>query len=144
VRESSQRAFLLHWPLIVPTAVLALLFFRLLNSGILKEVLAIACIALMLYQLRVYCRLVHGARLVFLSLVVAGLTLTSLCVALNVVRANTHDRESGPIWGTVVPIQDGIVWVAGALLIVVAVWVVVYFARWFIGKCRLLMSRGNP
>jgi hypothetical protein len=110
VRESCQRAFLLHWPLTIPTAVWALLFFRLLTSEILKEVLAIACIALMLYQWRVYRRSVHGARFVFLSLVVTGLTLASMWIALNVVRVYTYDGESGIVYGTVVRLQDGLVW----------------------------------
>ena len=144
MRESSHRAFLLHWPLIIPTAVWALLFFRLLTSEILKEVLAIACIALMLYQWRVYCRSVHGARFVFLSLVVTGLTLASMWIALNVVRVYTYDGESGLVYGTVVRIQDGLVWVTGALLVVVAAWVVIYFTLWLIGKCRVLVSRSNP
>jgi hypothetical protein len=145
VKESSQHAFLLHWPLIVPTAVWVLLFSRLLTSEILKEVLAIACIALMLYQWRVYCRSVHGVRFVFLSLVVTGLTLAYMWIALNVVRVYTYNGEApGLIYGLVVRIQDGLVWGTAALLIVVAVWVVVYFALWFIGKCRVRVSRSNP
>jgi hypothetical protein len=125
-------------------AVWALLFSRLLTSDILKGVLAIACIALMLYQWQVYRRSVHGARLVFLSLVVTGLTLASLWIALNVVRVSTYtDGESGLIYGTVVRIQDGLVWVTGALLVVVAAWVVVYCALWLIEKRRVRVSRSK-
>jgi hypothetical protein len=136
--------FLLHWPLLIPTSVSVLLFSRLLTSEVLKEVLAIACIALMLYQWQVYRRSVRGALFAFLSLVVAGLTLASMWLALNVVRSYTYNGESGFIYGLVVRIQDGLVWVTATLLIVVALWVAVYFALWFIGKCRVLVSRSNP
>jgi hypothetical protein len=65
---------------------------------------------LMLYQWRVYRRSFFGARLIFLSLVVAGLTLASMWIALNVVRVYTYDGESGIVYGTVVRLQDGLVW----------------------------------
>ena len=144
VKESSRHVFVLHWPLLIPTAVWVLLFFRLLGPEILRAALAVACIALMLRQWKVYRRSASGARFVFLSLVVAGLTLASLWLALNVVRFYTYDGESGGLYGFVVHIQDGVVWVTVALLIVVAAWVVVYFARWFIRKSRVLVSRSNP
>jgi hypothetical protein len=144
VKDSNQHVFLLHWPLLIPTGVCVLLFSRLLTSDVLKGVLAIACIALMAYQWQVYRRSVRGARFVFLSLVVTGLTLASMWLALNVVRVYTYDGESGLIYGSVVRIQDGLVWVTGALLIVVTVWIVVYFVIWLIGKGRVLVSSSNP
>ena len=144
MKESSQHVFLLHWPLLIPTAVWVLLFFRLLGPEVLRAALAVGCIALMLHQWKVYWRSASGARFVFLSLVVAGLTLASLWLALNVVRFYTYDGESGRLYGFVVRVQDGLAWVTVALLIVVAAWVVAYFARWFIRKSRVLVSRSNP
>ena len=144
MKESSQHVFLLHWPLLIPTAVWVLLFFGLLGPEVFRAALAVACIALMLHQWKVYRRSASGARFVFLSLVVAGLTLASLWLALNVVRFYTYDGESRRFYGFVVRIQNGLVWVTVALLIVVAAWVVVYFARWFIRKSRVLVSRSNP
>ncbi len=101
--------------------------------------LAITCIPLMLYQWQVYRRSARGARFVFLSLVVAGLTLASAWLALNVVRGYTYDGDHpGGIYGWVVLIQDVLVWATGALLIVVAVWVMVYFAVWLSRKRHVL------
>jgi hypothetical protein len=146
VKESSHCVFLLHWPLLAPTAVWVLLFSGLLASEVLREVLAIACIALMMYQWQVYRRSASGVRFVFLSLVVVGLILASLWLALNVVRFYTYDGDGGPgrIHSLVVGVQEYLVWTTVALLIVVASWVVVYFAIWFSRKSRVLVRRSNP
>ena len=141
--KSNQRALLRHLPLLIPTAVWILLFAGLLRSEVLRAVLAIACIGLMLYQWRLYRRLASGARFIFLSLVVAGLSLASLWLALNVVRFYNYDGGSGRIYGVVVSIQHGLVWMTAALLLVVAVWAIFDFARWLTSKCRILMN-WNP
>lgn len=146
MKESSHRVFLLHWPLLVPIAVWVLLFSGHLASEVLREVLAIACIALMLKQWQVYRRSASGGRFVFLSLVVIGLTLASLWLGLNVVRFYTYDGDGGHgrIYGLVVGIQEYLVWTTGALLIIVASWVVLYLAIWFSRKSRVLVRRSNP
>ena len=145
VKESSHRVLLLHWPLLVPTAVWVLLFSGLLASEVLRAVLAIACIALMLDQWQVYRRSASGERFAFLSLLVVGFILASLWLGLNVVRFYTYDGDApGRICGLVVRVQERLVWIMAGLLIVVAAWVVVYFAVWLSRTFRVLVRRSNP
>jgi hypothetical protein len=132
VEESRQHGLLRHG--LIPTAVLFLLVAGVIRSEVLRAVLASACLALMFYQWRMYHRTESGARLVFLSLVVAGITLTSAWLALNVVRFYTYDGGSGRVYGFVVRVQDTLVWMTGALLTVVTVWIIVAFARWLVAS----------
>jgi len=53
------------------------LFTGFLQSEVLRAAVAVACIALMLYQWLAYRKTSTGARFVFLSLIVAGFGLSS-------------------------------------------------------------------
>jgi hypothetical protein len=114
-------------------SVWLLLFAGFLQSEIVRASIAFACMGLMLYQWLTYRRTSSGARLVFQSLIVAGFSLASLWLALNVVRFYTYNPESEPVWvwhGLVARIQDALVWVIGALAIAVSLWALWQFAQW--------------
>jgi hypothetical protein len=88
---------------------------------------------LMLYQWLTYRRTSSGARLVFQSLIVAGFSLASVWLALNVVRFYTYNPESERIWawhGVVAQIQEALLWVIGALALAVSLWALLQFAQW--------------
>ena len=128
-----QRRLLCHWPLVVPPTVWILLLAGLLPSEIVRIVLAAGCIALMLYQWLIYRRTNRGAQLFFLSLVVAGFSLSFVWLGLNVFRFYTYDPESHHIWDwhmLVIRLQEVVVWGMGALGAVVSVWVLFRFAAW--------------
>lgn len=118
----------------IPALVWLLLFTGYLQSEVLRAAVAIACIALMLYQWLAYRKTSTGARFVFLSLIVAGFGLSSVWLALNVVRFYTYGYESHGmgLWhGYVIHAQDILLWFIGALVVVVSIWAV---SGWWIQK----------
>jgi len=128
VSESLQSRLLTrHWPLVIPALVWLLLFTGFLQSEVLRAAVAVACIALMLYQWLAYRKTSTGARFVLLSLIVAGFGLSSVWLALNVVRFYTYGHESAGmgLWHVyVIHAQDILLWFIGTLVVVVSVWVV--------------------
>jgi hypothetical protein len=120
-----------HWPLVIPALVWLLLFTGFLQSEVLRAAVAVACIALMLHQWLTYRETSAGAEFVFLSLVVAGFGLSSVWLALNVIRFYTYGHESDGIglWHIyVIHAQDILLWFVGGLVVVVSVWAV--FGWW--------------
>ena len=144
-----RRRLVRHWPsLAAITAWLLLVvvpvFFQ---SEIVRAVVAIASICLMIYQWFTYRKTIRGSNFTLLSLVVAGVSLASLWLALNVVRFCTYDPESERIWAwhtLVIRIQTPLVWAVGLLSVVVFVWALLLLARWFVGKARILTGSPNP
>lgn len=123
--------FTRHWP--VPVALCILLCAGNLQSEIVRAVAAAGCISLMMYQWLIYLRTSSGARLLFLSLVVADIGLVSLWLLLNVVRFYTYDPESERIWEwheRVIQIQDFLLWGIAAVAVVVSVCAMFLFAHW--------------
>lgn len=123
-----------HWPLAIPGLVWLLLFTGFLQSEVLRAALAVACIALMVYQWLAYRKTSTGAQLFFLSLIVAGFGLSSVWLALNVVRFYTYGHESDGmgLWHVyVIRTQDILLWFIGALVVVVSVWAV---SGWWIHR----------
>lgn len=77
----------------------------------------------MVIQWLTYRRAIKGAHFAFLASVVAGFGLANLWLALNVVRFYTYDAESGSkIHVVIIRVQDALVWIIAALVVVVAVW----------------------
>lgn len=119
-------------------------FFR---SEIVRAVVAVGCIGLMVYQWLTYRKTISGSNFILLSLVIAGVTLASLWLALNVVRFYTYDPESGRTWAwhsLVIRIQTPLAWVVGLLVVIVFVWALLLLARWLSGKARTLIRRASP
>lgn len=124
-------------PLLVPAVVWLLLFGGLLQSEIARAVIAIGCLALMIYQWMRYRRTYRGSKLVFLSLIVAGFALASIWLALNVVRFYTygHDSDSlGMLHFSIVRVQGVLIWPIGTLVVAVCVWGILEFARWLVRR----------
>jgi hypothetical protein len=138
VIESLQRRRLVqHWPLLVPVAAWLLLFGGLLQSEIVRAVIAVGCFALMIYQWMAYRKTYRGSTLVFVSLIVAGFALASIWLALNVVRYYAYGHESdnlGMLYSTVVRVQGILIWPIGVLVMIVCVWAIVGFSRWLVAR----------
>jgi hypothetical protein len=135
VSESFQSRLLKrHWPLVIPALVWLLLFTGFLQSEVLRTAAAVACIALMLYQWLAYRKTSTRAQFVFLSFVVAAFGLSSVWLALNVVRFYTYGHESDGmgLWHVyVIHTQDILLRFIGALVVVVSVWAV---SGWWIQR----------
>lgn len=122
-----------------------LLFAGLFQSELLRAAVAVFCIVLMLYQWRRYRSTTSGARLIFLSLIVAGFALSFVWLALNVIRFYTYVGEPGPVLHVfVVRVQESLVWVIGTLVVVVSVWALLEVAGWLGAKCRQALKGSNP
>ncbi len=137
--DSLHRNFCIrHGLLVIPTVTWLLLFAGLPQSEAVRAILALVCIALMLWQWRLYRKSERGAHFVFLSLLVGGFALASVWLLLNVTRYHTYDGESGRshVHQMVVSTQDRLVWVICALMAVVSVWALFHFARWLSGRLR--------
>ena len=136
--ESRQgRRLVQHWPLLVPVAAWLLLFGGLLQSEIVRAVIAVGCFALMIYQWMTYRKTYRGSTLVFVSLIVAGFALASIWLALNVVRYYAYGHESdnlGMLYSTVVRVQGILIWPIGVLVMIVCVWAIVGFSRWLVAR----------
>ena len=110
-----------------------LLLAGLLNSEIVRAVLAVFCTALMIYQWLIYRKTNRGMQLLFLWLVVGGLTLSSIWVGLNVVRFYTYDPESNRMWAwhmLIVQIQEIIKWAVVGLAAIAFLCGLLLLARW--------------
>jgi len=137
-----------HWPMLVAITawlVLAVVpaFFQ---SEIVRAVVAVGCMGLMVYQWLTYRKTISGSNFMLLSLVVAGVTLASLWLALNVVRFFTYDPENDRTWAWhtwVIRIQTPLAWVVGLLIVIVFVWALLLLARWLSRKARTLTSKAS-
>ena len=132
-----RRRLFQHLPLLIPAAVWLLLFGGLLQSEIARAVIAVGCLALMIYQWMAYRKTYSGSKLVFVSLIVAGFALASIWLALNVVRFYTYGHESdslGMLYFSVVRVQSVLIWPIGVLVVAVCVWAIVEFARWLVRR----------
>jgi hypothetical protein len=112
---------------VITALVWLLLFTGFLQSEVLRASVAVACIALMLYQWLGYRKSTTGAQFVFLSLIVAGFGLSFVWLALNVARFYTygHEFDGMGLWHAyVIHTQDILLWLIGALVVVVSVWAV--------------------
>ena len=109
-----------------------------LPSEVLRAILAVVCIASMLWQWLRYRKTERGAHFIFLSLMVAGFTLASVWLLLNVARFYTYDGESGRshVYPKVVSTQDELVWLICVLMVVVSIWALFEFAHWVSGRLR--------
>ena len=110
-----------------------LLFAGLLNSEIVRAVLAVLCTSLMFYQWLIYRKTNRGMQLFFLSLVVGGLALSSVWIGLNVVRFYTYDPESHRLWAwhmLIVHIQEIVKWAVVGLAAVAFLCGLLLLARW--------------
>jgi hypothetical protein len=118
-----------HGLLVIPSTTWLLLFAGLLQSEVLRAILAVVCIASMVWQWLLYRKTERGAHLVFLTLMVTGFTLASVWLLLNVARYYTYDGESGRshIYPMVVSTQDKLVWLICVLMVVVSVWALFEF-----------------
>lgn len=109
-----------------------LLFAGLLRSDIVRAALAAGCTGLMIFQWLIYRKTERGMRLLFLSLLVTTLGLSSVWLGLNVVRVYTYDPESPQIWARhmlIVDAQEIIQWTVVALATVVSLWGLLLVAR---------------
>lgn len=119
---------MLHSPLLVPVLVWLLLLAGLVHSEIIRAVLGVGCTALMVYQWLIYRKTNRGPQLLFLSLVTAGLGLSSVWLGLNVLRFYTYDPESHQLWAwhvLMIRVQANIQWAGAALA------VIVFLGCWF-------------
>jgi hypothetical protein len=110
-----------------------LLFAGLLRSDIVRAVLAVGCTGLMIFQWLIYRKTDRGTQLLFLSLLVRTLGLSSVWLGLNVVRVYTYDTESPQIWARhmlIVDVQEIIQWTVVALATVVFLGGLLLLARW--------------
>jgi hypothetical protein len=137
-----------HWPMLVAIAAWLVLagvpaFFQ---SEIVRAVVAVGCICLMVYQWLIYRKTISGSNFMLLSLVVAGFTLASLWLALNVARFYTYDPEIDLAWAAhtlVIRIQTPLAWIVGLLVVIVSVWALLLLARWLSRKARTLTSKAS-
>lgn len=130
------RRFVRHWPLLIAGAVWLLFVAGFLHSHIVRAAVAVGGIALMLYQWQAYRKSNRGSQLVFLSLIVSGFGLAFFLLAVNVARFYTYDPESERMWEwhtRVARVQDALMWVVGALVVIVAVWALFQLVHW-LGK----------
>jgi hypothetical protein len=110
-----------------------LLFAGLLHSEIVRALLAVGCTGLMIFQWLIYRKTDRGTQLLFLSLVVTALGLSSVWLGLNVVRFYTYDPESPQTWAwhkLIAHVQEIIEWTVVALVSVVFLWGLLLVARW--------------
>lgn len=99
----------------------------------IRAVLAAFCTALMFYQWLIYRKTNRGMQLLFLSLVVGGLALSSVWIVLNVIRFHTYDPESNRVWAwhmLIVQIQEMIKWAVVGLAAVAFLCGVLLLAGW--------------
>jgi hypothetical protein len=137
IESLQRRGWVQTWPLLVPVAAWLLLFEGLLQSEVVRAVIAVGCFALMIYQWIVYRRTYRGSTLVFVSLIVAGFALASIRLGLNVVQYYSYGHESdnlGMLYSSVVRMQGILIWPIGVLVMIVCVWAIVGFARWLAAK----------
>jgi hypothetical protein len=110
-----------------------LVFAGLLHSEIVRALLAVGCTGLMIFQWLIYRKTDRGTQLLFLSLVVTALGLSSVWLGLNVVRFYTYDPESPQTWAwhmLIAHVQEIIEWTVVALVSVVFLWGLLLVARW--------------
>jgi len=110
-----------------------LLLAGLLQSEIFRAVLAACCTGLMIFQWLIYRKTDEGSQLIFLSLVLTALGLSSVWLGFNVALFYTYDPESERVWAwhmLISRVQEVIVWAVAASASVLALWVLVLLARW--------------
>ena len=138
VTDSLQHKFMRHCLLFIPAFAWLLLFAGLLQSEVIRAVVAVGCITFMVWQWLLYRKSERGAQFIFLSLIVAGFALASVWLLLNVARYYTYDGESGRsrVHLMVVSTQSILVWAICVLMAVVSIWALFQFAHWFSGRLR--------
>lgn len=135
IESLERRRLFQHLPVLVTVAAWLLLFGGLLQSEIVRAIIAVGCFALMIYQWIAYRRTYRGSKLVFVSLIVGGFALSSIWLALNVVRFYTYGHESdslGMLYSLVVRVQNALIWPIGALVIAVCGRAILGLARWLV------------
>ena len=136
-----------NWPMFVAiTAWLVLAIVpAFLQSEIVRAVVAVGCMGLMVYQWLTYRKTTSGSNFMLLSLV-AGVTLASLWLALNVVRFYTYDPESDRAWAwhtLVIRVQTPLARVVGLLVVIVFVWALLLLARWLSRRAHTVTSKAS-
>jgi hypothetical protein len=140
VIEAPQRGRLLrHWPLLVAITEWVIVAWvpTLFQSEIVRLLLALTCMSLMVLEWVIYRKTIVGSQFLLLYLIVAWFTLTSLWLALNVLRYYTYNPESQRIWAghtLVSQIQIPVALAAAVLMPVVILWVLILFAGWISGR----------
>jgi hypothetical protein len=144
-----RRRLVLHWPMLgaitawLLIAVVPAFFY----SEIIRAIVAIGCIGLMAYQWLTYRKTISGSNFMLLSLLVAGFTLASLWMTLNVVRFYTYDHVNdrmGAWHSLVIRIQTPLAWVVGLLVVIVSVWALLLLVSCLSRKVRTLTGRVSP
>ena len=126
--------FLRYWPLVTIVVALGLVAKGYVLSESLRGVISIACIGLAVYQWTNYRT---RQRFSLAGFVLLTLTMISVWLGLNVLRAYTYPRHSMEIlrWhGLVVRAQELLMWpILGAVLIV-TLWAIINLAHWIAGR----------